>query len=156
MGDSMRFIADSMLGKLARWLRLLGYDARYEGDLDDRRIVEIGVEEDRVVLTRDRRLVERRACRDYVLVDDDDPQLQIEQLVAELDLEVSDDRWLTRCLICNAPLREVDRNRVRDEVPPYVFANHERFARCGGCDRVYWRGTHVSEMLDALRSLHAG
>ena len=150
---TFRFLADSMVGKLARWLRLLGHDVRYERSLDDGLLVASAVEEDRIVLTRDRGLVERQACRRYVLLQSDDPQEQILELIRAVDLPLDEDRWMQRCLECNGLLVEEDRAEVRDEVPPYVHAHHERFARCTECRQIYWRGTHVKGMLARLRKL---
>jgi protein-L-isoaspartate(D-aspartate) O-methyltransferase len=150
---TIRFLADSMVGKLSRWLRLLGYDVRYERSLEDSLLVADAVNEGRILLTRDRRLVERRACRRYVLLSSDDPWEQLEEVIRVLDLPVEEDRWLQRCLECNGTLEEADREDVKGEVPPYVYAHHEHFARCADCQQIYWRGTHVSGMLEKLREL---
>jgi len=145
-----------MVGKLARWLRLLGYDARYERDMPDGRLVEAARREERVLLTRDRRLVRRRACRDFLLVESDDPVEQLRQVVDQMDLEVDDSRWFERCMDCNRRLVRVARQQVRVEVPEHVYRQHRRFARCPACRRVYWRGTHVSGMRRRLRTALAG
>jgi protein-L-isoaspartate(D-aspartate) O-methyltransferase len=150
---TIRFLADSMVGKLARWLRLLGHDVRYERCLEDSLLVTDAAEEGRVVLTRDRKLVERRACRRYVLLQSDNPQEQLMEVIRAVDLPLDEDRWMRRCLECNGLLEDVDRAEVRGEVPPYVHAHHERFARCAECRQIYWRGTHVSGMLARLRQL---
>ncbi len=150
---TIRFLADSMVGKLARWLRLLGHDVRYERRLEDGLLVAAAAQEGRVVLTRDRRLVERRACRRYVLLQSDDPEEQLMELIRAVDLPLDEDRWMSRCLECNGLLEEVDRAEVRGEVPPYVHAHHERFARCAECRQIYWRGTHVRGMLARLQEM---
>jgi protein-L-isoaspartate(D-aspartate) O-methyltransferase len=142
-----------MVGKLSRWLRLLGYDVRYERSLEDSLLVADAANEGRILLTRDRRLVERRACRRYVLLDSDDPWDQLEEVIRVLGLPIEEERWLQRCLECNGRLEVVDREEVRGEVPPYVYSHHERFARCVDCRQIYWRGTHVSDMLERLRTL---
>ena len=149
-----RFVADSMVGKLARWLRLLGYDVRYERALEDAALVALAGAENRILLTRDRRLVERRACRHFLLLDSDDPWEQTLQVIRALELPVEvRDSWFRRCLECNQRLERVEREAVKDEVPPYVFANHRKFARCCRCGQVYWRGTHVDGMRSRLREL---
>lgn len=151
--EGPRFLADSMVGKLARLLRLLGYDARYERQMSDSRLVEVAGREDRWLLTRDRRLVRRRACRRYVLVDGDEPWEQLEQVVEALRLPVRDEDCFTRCLECNRELRQADREEVEGEVPDYVHGQHRRFARCPGCGRIYWQGTHVEGMQRRLQEL---
>jgi protein-L-isoaspartate(D-aspartate) O-methyltransferase len=148
---SIRFLADSMVGKLARWLRLLGHDVRYERCLEDGELVAAAVEEGRVVLTRDRKLVERRACRRYVLLQSDEPQEQLLELIRAVDLPLDEALWMQRCLECNGLLEKVNRAAVRGEVPPYVYAHHERFARCKECGHTYWRGTHVKGMLARIQ-----
>ena len=145
-----RFLADSMVGKLAQWLRLLGYDAAYEPAMDDALLVDRAGEEGRILLTRDRRLVERRACRRYVLVVSDDPLEQLAEVVSELGLEPEPVCGSSRCLRCNRRLESVAREGLAGAVPPYVLANHRRFARCPACHRVYWRGTHFAGMRDRL------
>lgn len=142
-----------MLGKLARWLRLLGFDARYERRMPDHRLVEVANAEDRTLLTRDRRLVRRRACRRYCLVESDDPREQVVQVVEELGLDVRRQRWFDRCLDCNRPLEGRAKEEIRDRVPSYVYANHDVFAACPSCERVYWRGTHVDDLDRRLREL---
>lgn len=148
---SPRFLADSMLGKLARWLRALGYDAAYERAMDDADLVEKAREEDRVLLTRDRKLMERRRLRRGLLVDDDDPMEQLAQVVRELGLEVSPERLFQRCLECNVEVERVPPEAVRGEVPPYVLETQDAFARCPGCGRIFWAATHVEGMRERLR-----
>jgi len=152
---TVSFLADSMVGKLARWLRLLGHDVRYERYMEDDLLVAAAAEEGRVVLTRDRKLVERRACRCYILLQSENPEDQLVEVVRAFDLSLDKEHWMRRCLECNGRLERADPADVRGEVPPYVYAHHQHFARCAGCRRVYWRGTHVSGMLARLRKLVA-
>ena len=97
------FAADCMLGTLAKWLRILGYDAFYRNRIEDGELVELARAEGRVVLTRDRRLTERRRARPFVLIASDRPEEQIRQLIAEIGLELREERLLSRCLPCNTP-----------------------------------------------------
>ncbi|RKY59240.1 MAG: hypothetical protein DRP94_04105 [Candidatus Latescibacterota bacterium] len=145
----MRFVADDMLGRLAKWLRLLGYDVIYPAPARDAQLLRLAQAEDRVLLTRDRGLAERCSGR-KVLVESGDPWEQLSQVVRELDLDV-EKGFLTRCALCNEPIESLPKEEVRDLVPPYVFGTHERFARCPKCGRVYWEGSHVERMRRKLK-----
>ncbi len=148
----MRFVADCMLGKLAKWLRMLGYDTAYVQDADDDLLVRIAVREDRVLLTRDRRLCDRRMVRKRcVFVDWGTTREQVKQVFRELGLEVSEDRLFTRCTICNSEIVPVAKADVKDRVPPYVYKTQAEYGYCPNCDKIYWKGTHVQHVLEALR-----
>ncbi len=152
----MRFIADVMLGKLARWLRILGYDVAYDPKADDETLVERAVTEGRLLLTKDRHLIERWRKKlrkhGYLLLISDDWQEQLKQTVAHFGLEVHDHR-LTRCPDCNGVLEEIAKEAVRYKVPFFVFTHHDRFARCSHCGKVYWAGSHYERMNEALDKL---
>lgn len=149
----MRFIADVMLGKLAKWLRILGYDVLYSNRFEDDEIARLAVLEDRLILTRDTRLVERRLARDhFLLVESDRYEDQLRQVVQTLQLDL--ERGLfTRCLTCNRELQVVPKSEVQGEVPPYTYRTQERFSRCPHCHRVFWPGTHWDRMVDKLRRI---
>ena len=143
-----------MLGRLAKWLRVLGYDCAYERKIDDDALIARAWREGRVLLTRDNALVGRRALRrnggEFVLVESDRPEDQLAQVMRERKLAFVRGRLLTRCLRCNEPIVSVDRDAVKDLVPAYVFKTQERFSRCPACRRVYWRATHVAGIVERL------
>lgn len=141
-----------MLGTLARWLRAIGHDVLYERDIDDAELVSRAIAEDRVILTRDRRLVERRLAANHVLIDSDEIELQLRQVVEAQDLDRRV-RPFGRCLDCNTPLVPMSVGEARGRVPPYVAASQRSFRHCPTCDRVYWRATHITNMEDRLRRL---
>ncbi len=145
-----RFVVDQMLGQLARWLRLLGYDAVYSNRLDDPELARLSQAEDRILLTRDRELARRRRVR-AILIESDQPAEQMAQMVHELRIHPV--APLSRCLVCNAPLAAMEREAARDRVPPYVYATQRQFSCCPGCDRIYWPGTHWHSMRDAVERL---
>jgi uncharacterized protein with PIN domain len=149
----VKLVADSMLGKLARWLRLLGHDVRYQPDADDDALVEQAIAESRILLTRDTHLLERCRLPRTLFVRDDHLDAQLRQVHDELELPVEEARFLTRCAECNEVLEEADRESVRGLVPPHVLATQERFLRCPGCRRVYWAGSHLAPMRERLRRL---
>jgi uncharacterized protein with PIN domain len=146
----MKFIADVMLGRLAKRLRLLGFDVVYSPDLEDRRIVRLAREEDRIVLTRDRELAKRRGLRGVVLIESDKVSDQLLQMKDSLDFDSA--ASLGRCVRCNGPLFRISRKSdVRDSVPDYVYFNLDLFLRCGGCGKVYWKGSHYDRFMEEIR-----
>jgi len=149
--DAMPLLADAMLGKLAKWLRLLGYDTAYDPSWDDATIARLSRAEGRVVLTRDRQLAERRGLR-ALFVTSDSLSEQMAQIAAELRLPPSEAG--TRCSVCNALLEPLSKQEVAGRVPPYVYDTQQVFHRCPTCDRIYWPGGHWARMqpvLDRLR-----
>ncbi len=142
-----------MLGTLARWLRAVGHDVLYEAHIEDGELVERAAAERRVILTRDRRLVERRLATDYLLIASDDVERQLLQVLDELDLGRRAVRPFGRCLDCNTPLVALTAEAASPRVPPYVARTQRRFRLCTACDRVYWRATHVTRMRARLEDL---
>ncbi len=135
-----------MLGALARWLRVLDFDVAYDPALDDPDLVALAVAEGRTILTRDRRLVERRLARNHLLIRSDQVEEQVRQVLEELRLRPDPARLLRRCLRCNHPLQPIPAEEARARVPPFVARTQNEFRVCPGCGRLYWRGTHVSRM----------
>lgn len=149
----MKFLADCMLGKLAKWLRMLGYDTSYIADADDDELVRVAVREDRILLTRDRRLCDRRMVRRRcVFVDWGSTKQQVRQVLRALDLHPDPNSLFTRCAVCNSEIAPVTKLEVADRVPPYVYQTQQEFGYCVRCNKIYWRGTHVQHVLEALES----
>ncbi len=145
----MKFIVDCNVGKLARWLRIAGFDTLFFRDIDDNRLVRIALDEKRVLLTRDTHILERRVAASgrlkVLLIEDDNAKKQLRQVVTALNLAI-EARPFTRCLQCNEPLLPREKDDVRELVPPYVFRTQEQYMQCPTCQRVYWRGTHWEKM----------
>jgi len=148
-----RFLVDAMLGTLATWLRLLGYDARYCRALDDDALAGRARREGRVLVTRDRELARRRAAGRAVLIRSQDLSRQWAELARALRLRPRLGRALSRCAVCNRELEPLARAAARPLVPPYVHATRRRFRRCPGCGRVFWRATHMRGISRRLRTL---
>ena len=149
----MTFLADCMLGRLAKWLRILGFDVLYLSKAGDPELVAIAKREGRVLLTRDTGLIERTASRpDRLFVRSEDWEDQIVQVLDEYGLwdEV---RPNTRCIPCNLPLKPLSRERARNLVTPYVRGHASSFAICPGCERVFWQGTHYGDMEKRIAKL---
>ena len=147
-----KFVVDVNVGRLAKWLRVLGYDALFVHDIDDVGLVRIAQREGRIVLTKDGRLLERRLFTSgqlkAVRIRGDHFMEQVRQVVAELGLVTAND--FSRCIECNVALHGLDNEQVRERVPPYVFQTQEGFKECPNCQKVYWRGTHWRNMKQDL------
>ncbi len=154
-----RFIVDNNVGKLAKWLRMMGYDAVFFKGDDDADMVSLALAEGRVVLTRDTEIVKRRVVTSgrlkVILFHSDEPQQQLAQVMAALDLNAHFQPF-TLCLECNQPLEERSREQVKERVPPYVFRTQHQYMECPACHRIYWRGTHWRAMTAKLNELAGG
>lgn len=152
----VRFIVDTNVGKLAKWLRIMGYDTLFINGIDDNRLIDIALEEGRVVLTRDTHIMRRRVAVSgrlkAILIKDDGVKEQLIQVVGTLNLD-SRIRAFSRCIECNQPLVAKGRGEIRELVPPYVFQTQNQFMQCPTCRRIYWRGTHWSRMNSELGKL---
>jgi len=147
-----RFVIDTMLGKLARWLRALGYDALYFRAAEDRQLLRLARAEGRTLLTRDAKLA-RLAGSGGLLIRANEVEVQIAEVVERLTLAPGRENLLSRCLECNTPLEDRPKETVRGLVPEHVFATQERFVGCPGCARVYWQGSHADRILARLEKV---
>jgi hypothetical protein len=148
-----RFVCDVMLGRLCKWLRVLGYDCRY-ADGPDEELVTLARADDRVLLTRDTGLLRRRDLGRFLFIRHDRVQGQLRQVAGAFGLDLAAGVG-TRCIRCNEPLEALARQAAAGRVPPYVWRTQETFARCPACARIYWPGTHVDHMTAMLRGLAA-
>ena len=150
--EPLRFLADHMLGRLARWLRALGYDTAFDPTLDDPQLALRAAREGRVLLTRDRELTRRKMVRRWLLIESGQLSAQLRQVLEELRLPAPEIR-LSRCLVCNGLVEDVPKHDAIGHVPPYVASTQERFRRCVSCGRYYWAGTHVKRMRQRLQGM---
>jgi len=142
----MKFIADVMLGKLAKRMRLLEFDVLYDHTFEDNSILRIALEQGRIILTRDIGLASRPLARDHILIQSDLADEQLAQVLGRFAMQDRD--ALSRCSVCNEPLFELDRQEVRDRVPDHVYETSFGFRQCSRCERVYWKGSHVKKMAE--------
>ena len=154
-GDGLKFFVDSMLGKLARWMRTIGCDVEYERSIEDDALIERALREDRIVLTRDTLLIRRRKLKGRVFFVESG--LAGGQLKAVADMfKLSVAGFLTRCLRCNALLERIGKEVVKDKAPPYVYQTQSEFSVCPECERIYWAGTHRERMLREIEGMLTG
>ena len=148
MPEEPRFIVDVNVGRLAKWLRVMGYDSLYIPDVEDGELVQRALEDDRIIITRDARILYRRVVTSgqlrAALVRDDAVRRQIHQVVQELGLQRP--REFSRCIRCNEPLQGVPKKSVAERVPRYVYQTQREFMECPLCRKLYWRGTHWRSM----------
>lgn len=150
--EPARFVLDVHLGTLARYLRMLGFDARYRNDYADAAIARLSAEEDRIVLTRDLGLLKRSTVRHGRWLRATDPDEQIREVVHAFDL-APEVRPFTRCMACNGVLQPATAREIAEDVPGDVAATYDTFHRCPACGRVYWPGSHFDRMQRFVRAV---
>lgn len=146
-----RFLLDGMLGALARWLRICGYDAEYIRSVPDEELIRRAAEEGRVLLTRDR-LLYRKAVRagvEALMVEGESDAEKLASVSRRFSLELDPER--SRCPQCDAPLAAVDREAVQGKVPPRTFEAYDEFWVCSSCGKVYWRGSHWRNIVETVK-----
>ncbi|MGH7771739.1 MAG: Mut7-C RNAse domain-containing protein [Candidatus Binatia bacterium] len=146
----MKFVADKMLGRLAKWLRIIGQDVTYGPHLSGYGLIRTARREGRLILTRDRSVAKKNPP-DYLLIQSDQFREQLKQVILACRLDPLKDA-LTRCVECNTLLEPIAKMAVQEKVPPYVFSTQERFSFCQGCQRIYWPATHQQKMLEELKA----
>ena len=147
-----RFVLDVHLGKLARYLRLLGFDALYRTDYDDATIIRLSLDEQRIILTRDRAVLKHTAVTHGYWVRSTAPRQQLGEVVRVFDLG-GNTRPFTRCMLCNGELQRVAKDVVDDRLPLRVRMYFDEFAQCHRCAHVYWPGSHYQRMRQMVDEL---
>jgi uncharacterized protein with PIN domain len=148
----MKFIADAMLGRLARWLRFMGFDTLYYPDIDDKMLIKIARRDDRWLLTRDTRLIKIRGLSKYLLLKENDSIEQLKEVMNAFKLRKN--KRVRRCVKCNGILNRIKKKTaIKDLVPDFVYHNFSRFYKCNECNKIYWEGSHLksfTEMVDLI------
>ena len=147
-------IADMMLGKLAKWLRIAGADARYENPIDDDALLELARVERRLLLTRDTRFVRRAGSVPTLFIRHDALRDQLVQVAGEYDFAHLTP--FSRCLRCNVPVEQVEKESVRGRLWPYVYATQSEISKCPECGRLYWPATHRGNAMERLKEMLGG
>lgn len=141
-----KFLVDFMCGRLAKWLRILGYDAKFSKDTSRTKILIDSLRENRIVLTRDTKLSSKKAYK-LILIKSDKIRDQVKQVIKELKLVLNPDKFFSRCSICNVEVEPIPKEKVKDEVPLYVYETTNEFYHCPECKRIYWQGSHYELFL---------
>ena len=141
----MKFIVDCMLGKLAKWLKILGFDAVFFSKIEDSELLTLAQKEGRILLTRDNRLIEKARSIQTLFIGSEDWNEQVEQVLDVYELWQNIQPY-SRCIECNVKLRDLPKSRARNLVTPFVFEQADAFAICPSCSRIYWKGTHHEDM----------
>ncbi|HMH02724.1 MAG TPA: Mut7-C RNAse domain-containing protein [Candidatus Udaeobacter sp.] len=152
------FVVDGHLGKLARDLRLLGFDVAYDPLAEDRQLIDIMERENRALLTRDRRLLMHRVVKTGYYPRSQNADEQTVEVIRRFDL-LNSPAPFTRCLRCNAPLRKVSKAEIIERLEPLTKIYYEQFRRCAGCGQIYWSGSHflkLQKRLEKIRATFAG
>ena len=153
IGNNLKFMVDNNVGKLAKWLRIMGYDTLFFNGRNDANMIATALAQGRVILTKDTQIMKRRVVTKgwlkVIFINSDEPELQMRQVIDTLNLDCQL-RPFTICLECNQPLVKRSKEEVRDLVPPYVFQTQSQYMECPACHRIYWRGTHWQAMTKRL------
>jgi uncharacterized protein with PIN domain len=148
------FMLDNHLGQLATYLRMLGFDCLYRNDYQDVELAEVSVEENRVLLTRDRRLLMRKTIRRGYCIHQTDPRLQAAEVLKRFNL-IGQVKPFQRCLRCNSPLEVVRKQDIIDRLEPLTKKYYDEFRICPSCKQVYWKGSHYENMQQLISQLEA-
>jgi uncharacterized protein with PIN domain len=148
----MKFLCDEMLGRLAKWLRVMGYDVLYLKNVEDEKIVENAIKEDRILLTRDKKLAKK--FKNSLYIEEKDLDSQIGEVVEAFKIAKNEENFLSRCIICNVEIEEIEKEKIKGKVPENVFENFEEFWICKKCGRIYWAGTHWKNMKEKMEKIH--
>jgi len=150
----MRFIVTKELGKLARWLRIVGFDARYyTSDNLATLIIEV-LREDRIIVTRRKQEIDALGKR-TIVVQSNDIEEQLREVIKKLHLSIEEKKLFSRCTVCNTILTRVSKEEIKECVPAYVYATHDAFLQCALCQRVYWQGSHWGNVREVIAKIKA-
>jgi uncharacterized protein with PIN domain len=148
----LKFFADVMVHRLVRWLRMLGFDTAWEDAIKDADLVRRAMLEERHILTLDRRLPHEWRVGNVLLLNSDTPLHQLREVISRFEIQ-RPERFFTRCLICNTPLRPATSEQIDAQVPESVRRLQNDFRHCPHCRKVYWAGSHTERMLAAVENV---
>jgi uncharacterized protein with PIN domain len=147
-----KFIADVHLGRLARYLRMMGFDVLYKNDFDDKEIITLSLSERRTILTKDRGILKRNEVTHGCWIRSTKVKEQVKEVIKRFDLK-KNIREFSRCIECNSLLIKTDKDKILNELPPKVALSREEFYKCPACKKNYWKGTHHQKMLSFIQSV---
>jgi len=148
-----KFVANSMLGKLAKWLRILGYDVLYYDNLTDDELIDITFKEKRILLTRDKKLSQNWIVK-TIFIDSEKKEIQLEELIKKLDLEIEEEQYCRRCPKCNTLLELVNNKELlKEKIPVDIYNKYDEFWCCNKCNKYYWQGPHWTSIKNYIKKL---
>ncbi len=145
------FAAENTLGKLAKWLRILGFDTFYSADVSGKALIDADLK--RILLTRTRQIRDLSVSQRFIFIESNDPFEQLREVIQATGITRRDILPFSRCIRCNALIRRVSKDFVRKMVPEYVWESHDTFRMCARCRRIYWSGSHTRRSRDIIESL---
>jgi len=148
----IKFILTQELGRLAKWLRILGYDAEYSDSSNHSGFFLQALRDGRVILSRNHHLPKRTGLQ-IILINSEQVKQQVVEVVKTLKLQLNKDIMFSRCIICNTLLAPIEKNKIQSQVPDHVFKAQEHFITCPKCKRIYWQGTHWGNVTKTLEEI---
>ncbi len=149
----LKFVTDGMLGKLTRWLRMLGHDVEYTGSMSDKELIQKAKEEKRILLTRDVELYKQAMVRgaEAFLTESPNQTANLANLAKRFEFKLEVDVKVSRCPRCNSRIKSVSKASITDKIPASTSSNYNKFWQCKGCGQVYWRGAHWKRIDKTLK-----
>ena len=148
----MKLILTKELGRLTKWLRILGFDAAYFNQDNLSSLIIQALRDERIILTRNQRLLRPGGIK-IVLIQGERIKEQINEVFKKLDIQPNSEMMFSRCIICNVELMDIDKEKIKDKVPEYVFKTQDDFVTCLQCNRIYWQGTHWGNVVKTLKEI---
>ena len=145
----VKFILTKEVGRLCRWLRILGFDAEYFLENNLATLIIKALRENRVIVTRKKKIDDLKVIRVYA----NDVKEQLREVLIQLELRPDEEKMFTRCVICNKTLEKVEKEEVKEKVPLYVYQTQNEFYQCPSCRRIYWQGTHWGNVKKIIQDL---
>jgi len=150
----MKFLCDQMLGTLAKWMRIYGFDTIYANNkMDDKELIDICKKENRILISRDKALIKwaKRENLETIEIINTDIDDQIRKVIS--DRQIDQKKVLSRCLICNGLVHEIKKVDIKSKIPKKVYDNNEKFWICKKCNKIYWKGSHFENMIDKINEI---
>ena len=148
----MKFIATKELGKLVKWMRILGFDAEYFKEANYSKLKITALRDERIILTKNLSLSQPQGIK-MVRIKSDLLNEQLQEVLKELNLKPDNNLMFSRCTVCNVVLESVEKDKIKHKVPEYVFKTQENFLACPVCQRVYWAGTHWGNVSQVIKEI---
>jgi uncharacterized protein with PIN domain len=150
----MKYLCDQMLGTLAKWLRIYGFDTFYANSkIDDSELIAISRKENRILITRDKKLLQRARRENLKTIEIKTTEINKQISKAIGDIEIDHSKVLSRCILCNTMVDEIKKNDVKGKVPEKVFNKNETFWFCPKCNKIYWKGSHYENMVEKINHI---